>query len=69
MSKRLNPEEKEAIIAEYTLAYEAANGKTCEVTHYGSGWYIIDGRSWSKYRMATLVEMTARLRERVNAAN
>lgn len=56
------------IMQEYSLAYEAANpGKRATVT-YERGWVSVKGDHHmppNKYRIATLVEMTERLKARM----
>ena len=69
MAKRLTKEEKERIILKYELAYERANpGKRCQVVPSSPGWYRVHsnhGAGVSQYRIGQFVEMTERLKERV----
>ena len=60
-------EERAAIVANWRAAYREANGfeATSNIT-YMNGWFVMDHPSRvSRYRKATLIEMTERLRKRV----
>lgn len=50
--------DKEQVIEQFTQAYQAANGKAPEI-EAKSGWFSVDGGK--NVRLATLVEMTAKL--------
>lgn len=50
--------DKEAVLADFTAAYQAANGKAPEIEAKG-GWYSVDGGK--NLRLAALVDMTAEL--------
>ena len=50
--------DKEAVIAKFTAAYEAANGKTPQIEAKG-GWYSVDGGK--NQRLAALDEMANEL--------
>ncbi|MCJ8273368.1 MAG: hypothetical protein MJK04_28700 [Psychrosphaera sp.] len=50
--------DKDEVIANFTAAYQAANGKEPQVEAKG-GWYSVDGGK--NIRLAALVDMTAEL--------
>ena len=50
--------DKDEVIANFTAAYQAANGKEPQVEAKG-GWYSVDGGK--NVRLAALVDMTAEL--------
>ena len=50
--------DKDEVIANFTAAYNAANGKDPEIVAKG-GWYSVDGGK--NLRLAALVDMTAEL--------
>jgi hypothetical protein len=50
--------DKDEVIANFTAAYQAANGKKPQVEAKG-GWYSVDGGK--NIRLAALVDMTAEL--------
>ncbi len=51
--------DKNEVLANYTEAYKAANGKEPQI-EAKSGWYSVDGGK--NVRLATLVEMTEELK-------
>lgn len=50
--------DKDEVIANFTAAYEAANGKAPQIEAKG-GWYSVDGGK--NVRLAALVDLTAEL--------
>lgn len=54
----MSKQDKEQVIAQFTQAYTAANGKAPQIEAKG-GWYSVDGGK--NMRLAQLAEMTAEL--------
>ena len=63
MSRALQPELVDHIMAEYEEAYLAANGRAI-VLNYVSGW--ARSRHWGPYRIRELPKLTANLWARVH---
>ena len=60
--------DRAATILAYQLAFEAANPGSRAQVEYVRGWYLVKTSAHmpaSRYRHATLLEMTERLRARV----